>query len=277
MYNEFSNPFKEGVLVSILLELLSAEMSKPLAFGSFAEAWFQYLATVLWLALMVYAFVKHKSLNETRLTHTLFILGWFILGFELYKQVVFTFEAKSYQWYAFPFQFCSVPMYVMIVQRYTHGRLKTALWTFLQTYGLFSGAAVMFYPVSVYTSMIGINIQTMVHHGGLAYAGLLILLNHKISFKAYLDASIVLTGVTILAVLMNTVFNLTGNLASFNMFFLNPRFDSHIPVISLFQDHVSSLSYTVIFILGFMLVGYLMFGLGSAWHKESVELTDSTL
>ncbi|MFH5881307.1 TMEM164 family acyltransferase [Liberiplasma polymorphum] len=255
-----------------ILDLLSYKMSQPVAFSHINESWFQYLATLLWLVFMVYAFIKYKGINEDKLTRIIFSVGLLILTFELYKQIVFTYDAMSFQWYAFPFQFCSTPMYTMVIQRFTRGRIKTALWTYLQTYGFFAGVAVMLYPISVFHPIIGINIQTMVHHGGMAYIGFLLILIHRPSIKAFMDGTIVFICVTILAVIMNSLFNLSGNPSTFNMFFLNPKFDSHIPVISLFQDHVSWITYDLIFLLGFIFIGYIMLMFNYAWHKKALKI-----
>ena len=43
------------------------------------------------------------------------ISGFIMLIFEIYKQVIFTYQVGHYQWYAFPFQFCSTPMYLYII------------------------------------------------------------------------------------------------------------------------------------------------------------------
>ena len=251
-----------------LLDFLSTEMTRPIAYNNIESSWFQYLTLIVWLSLMVYAFLLSKRYHEEKATKAIFYVGLIILGFEVYKQVVFTYEATSYQWYAFPFQFCSTPMYIMIIQRFTCGRTKKALWMYLQTYGFFAGVAVMFYPVAVFHKMIGINIQTMVHHGAMAVVGFYLLLHAKPKIQNFLDASVIFLMLTMIAVIMNGIFNLFNHSASFNMFFLNPKFQSHIPVISLFQAHVSSSLYIVIFMVGFSLIGFIMYLISDMWHKS---------
>jgi hypothetical protein len=52
------------------------------------------------------------------------------------------------------------------------GKVRRALYSFLGTFCLFAGLAVMVYPNDVFTSTLGISIQTMVHHGGMTVLGI---------------------------------------------------------------------------------------------------------
>ena len=254
--------------MTTLLDFLATEMTRPIAYQGLESSWFQYLTLLVWLSLIVYTWYLSKHYHEEKATKAIFYVGLILLAFEIYKQVVFTYEAASFQWYAFPFQFCSTPMYIMIIQRFTRGRTKKALWMYLQTYGFFAGVAVMFYPVAVFHKMIGINIQTMVHHGAMSLVGFYLVLHAKPKIQNFLDASFIFLMLTMIAVIMNGSFNLFNHSASFNMFFLNPKFQSHIPVISLFQAHVSSSIYIVIFIVGFSCIGYFMYLMSNLWHKS---------
>lgn len=251
-----------------LLEWLSYEMHTPSAYGTLNDSWFQYLTTVIWLGFMVYAYVNLRTLDPIKVKRLLFRTSMVLLVFEAYKQIIFTYQAAAYQWYAFPFQFCSVPMYLMIGQKFARGRLQTALWQFLQMYGLFAGFAVVLVPVAIYTSTIGINVQTMVHHGAIAYVGWILLLNHKGTRSMFMDATLVFVGVTVLASAMNTVFNATGNTQTFTMFFLNPRFNSNIPILSLFKDHISPLNYVLLFLLGYAMIAFFIYYLSALYHQK---------
>ena len=82
----------------------------------------------------------------------------------------------DYQWYAFPFQFCSTPMYIGLLAAVVKRKsLHIRLCSYLATYALFAGICVMAYPVTVFIDTVGINIQTMVCHGSMITTGIVLL------------------------------------------------------------------------------------------------------
>ena len=84
--------------------------------GVHSYHWFH----IMWLVLMVIGCFassyflgrKHNKKIDDRF---IFIIGTMLILIEIYKQVFYTLDAGYFQWYAFPFQFCSVPMYVAFV------------------------------------------------------------------------------------------------------------------------------------------------------------------
>ena len=74
-----------------------------------------------------------------------FICGLFMLSGEIWKQLTLTFilGGGQYNWWYFPFQLCSIPMYILLIYpRIRRTALKQALLTFLMCYGLLGGIAV---------------------------------------------------------------------------------------------------------------------------------------
>ena len=100
------------------LYFLQGEMTEPTAFG-----WFH----ILWLVLVVITiFVLYKNkkyYSENQLKKVLGIYGIVALILELLKQLIWTFNYDSitnivtwdYEWYAFPFQLCTTPIFVSII------------------------------------------------------------------------------------------------------------------------------------------------------------------
>ncbi len=73
------------------------------------------------------------------------ICGMLMLFSEIWKQTCLTFFLNhgSYDWRYFPFQLCSIPMYVLLVLPYTKSPfLRRTFLTFLMTFGLLGGIAV---------------------------------------------------------------------------------------------------------------------------------------
>src|SRR3989339_450005 len=189
-----------------LLEFLNGQMNQPQLYGDLSVSWFHYLSLILVILGSVIAITRMKEIPVKKLNLILIIFSGILILFEIYKQLIFSYQASwSYQWYAFPFQFCSTPMYVgLAAGLIKNQKIKEALLSFLATFGLFAGLAVVLYPATVFVSTIGINIQTMVHHGGMAIIGLGLIANHiKLESKSIFKESAVfsiLVGITLLII-----------------------------------------------------------------------------
>ncbi len=253
----------QSVIISIL-EFLNTSMKEPQPYASFSKGWFHYLSLALFVVVTIIIIRSMRHMNKQQLNRFLIGFSVVLLTFEVYKQIIFTYQAGgSYQWYAFPFQFCSTPMYIALIAGFAKNtRIRDSLIAFLGTFGLFAGLAVMLYPETVFITTVGINIQTMVHHGGMAAVGIALLATQiKHSWSSILKGVIVFSILVTIAILMNTVFNTWIEQGTFNMFFINPRFENGIPILSIFQPLVSPLIFDIIYVVGFSLVASLMMGI----------------
>lgn len=248
-----------------ILEFLNANMNRPIPYGPLSQGWFHYLSLALVIVGSIIAISRMKNMSDAKLKKVLLIFAGVLILFEVYKQLIFSYQANwNYQWYAFPFQFCSTPMYIALFAGLTRNKkVFEALKTFLATFGLFAGVAVMLYPMTVFVSTVGINIQTMVHHGGMAIIGLGLLVNQvKLESKSILKASAVFSVLVGIALLMNTAFNMWIHDGTFNMFFINPLFENGLPILGLFQPLVPAPIFLLIYIFGFSLMAYVMLLIG---------------
>ncbi len=219
-----------------------------------------------------------KRLSKT--DWTVFLFGIFLLGIETYKQIFFGTLFTGYQWYLFPFQFCSVPMYVCLVAPWLKNKKrKDAAYAFIAIFGMIAGLAVMAIPTTVYVQRISICIHTMIWHGGMIVIGTYLLARCRIgtSIQQWLQASGVLSMFILIAIVMSMALHLFAPSIGLNPFFLSPWHASPFPVLStLLAKGQSSygifwgwiiylLAYVVVFFVGGLLV-YLTTGIFT--HKS---------
>lgn len=89
------------------------------------------------------------TLTDQDSDRILFSCGVFLSAAELYKQffLFYVIYHQSYDWWFFPFQLCSLPMYFCLLLPFLpSGRIKTTLCTFMQDYGLLGGIAALIVP-----------------------------------------------------------------------------------------------------------------------------------
>ena len=250
-----------------IVYFLSASMETPQMFGI-------WHIVSLTLAVLLAAFMvwKFKDCSDKTLRRVLLVFWVIIVLFELYKQTVFSMQSDGvtakwdYQWYAFPFQFCSTPMYLLPILIFAkEGKVRNAVVAYMATFSLFAGLAVMVYPADVFIGMIGINIQTMVHHGLQFVIGVFLVAHnrHHLNKRFFAWCMIVFSVLASVAltmnVIMHNVFVANGMDETFNMFFISPYYDCTLPILSAIYHLVPYPVFLLIYILGFALVSALVY------------------
>lgn len=240
-----------------ILRIFDTQMTKPTLFG-----WFH----ILWIVLVILGSLglcllhKKKAPNVSGVVLAISVV---VALLEIYKQINYSFSYGNgihfdFQWYAFPFQFCSTPMYVgLLAGIFRKGKLHDALCAYLATFSVFAGVCVTIYPGDVFVGTVGINIQTMICHGSMIVLGVyLFYCGHvKAAFKTLLKAVPVFAVCVALAALMNELANMTGLLEreTFNMFFISPHCAPSLPVYSAVQSAIPFPWCLAVYILAFTL------------------------
>ena len=255
-----------------VLRILDWAMKEPGLFGWYHLMWLGIIA-VYTVGLCLWA--KKATYDQVR--KMVLITAVVVVICEIYKQINFTFGYENgitadYQWYAFPFQFCSTPMYIGLLAGITRkGRVHDAACAYLATFSVFAGACVMIYPGDVFVETIGINIQTMICHGTMISVGAALFASGhvKLEHKTILKAVPVFAVCVAIACVMNEIAHATGllNRESYNMFYFSPYGEPSLPVYSLVQGVVPFPWSLIIYVAGFTAAAYLMLliakGIGS--------------
>ncbi len=247
-----------------LLTFLDSDMTTPVMLG-----WFHILSLLLTGFVTVLLCRVFSSAKEKTVQRIVFYTSVLSIVLELYKQINYTFKVTDgvivadYQWYAFPFQFCSTPMYVGLLAGLLRPcKVRDALYSYLATYGLFAGLCVMVYPAQVFVSTIGINIQTMICHGMMIVVGVYLMYSGavKLDHKTILKALPVFVVNVIIAIILNELAYFTGFVGdeTFNMFFFSPHYAPSLPVYSIVQQYVAYPWSLFIYIAGFTAAGYII-------------------
>lgn len=254
-------------------------------------SWFH----IMWLAIMVIACVlsvlflarKHDKKIDDK-----FILGMgiMLISIEIYKQVFLTLEAGWYQWYQFPFQFCSVPMYVAcIAPLVKNEKIKNSMYLFISSFGFLAGLAVMVYPDTVFsTSYITLLIHTMVWHSSMVVMGVYLIASRKYGrrFKELLPAIMVFAVIVIIAVIANIIAYHTyfkfpdKNIhdESFFLLYISPYYSNPFPILNNIKEiapyPVFLFTYVAVFSLGVALVWAIIMGVRKLFSsKKEIDIT----
>ena len=240
------------------IQILDAKMTEPTLFG-----WFHILWLLITVASAVLLDRYCKEGDSNRIRRVVLWTAIIVIALEIYKQFNYTFSVDGgrivadFQWYAFPFQFCSTPMYFGLLAGLTKkGKVHESLCAYLATYAVFAGAAVMIYPGDVFIETIGINIQTMICHGSMIVVGVCLFVSGyvKTCWKTVLKAMPVFAVTVGMAAIINEIAALSGLLKTeknFNMFFISRHTESTLPIYGTVHEAVPFPLNLVIYILGF--------------------------
>ncbi|HAX50739.1 hypothetical protein [Muricomes intestini] len=162
-----------------------------------------------------------------------FFLGCGILmaASEVWKQWYLTFVLNGgfYQWWFFPFQLCSVPMYVLVIlPRIRNFRARNALLTFLMCYGLLGGIAVFADTSGLQYPSLCLTVHSYLWHIMLITVGVIAGItciiessSHILSWRQSIDGTLIYFLCCLIASLINHLF---GAFGSINMFYINPYY-----------------------------------------------------
>ena len=239
-----------------VLSVLHTAMPEPRLFGPF------HLTFCLLSVITAIVLCRKLPPTERNVRRLLGISAVVCLLLEVYKQIVFTFTVENgqivsdYTWYAFPWQFCSTPIYIgLLAALIKNKRLHHIFCAYLGSFALFAGAAVMVYPATVFIETVGVNFQTMIWHGSMVSIGVYLLHSgYTPSSPGTLRRAIPVFAATVgLACIMNEVvyhFDLADG-EMFNMFYISPHYESILPVYGTIHGSLPFVLSLGIYVLGF--------------------------
>ncbi|MBQ7307826.1 MAG: YwaF family protein [Clostridia bacterium] len=229
---------------------------------------FHIFFLIFTICLTVLLILKFKNSDEKTYKTILFFLWIILVLFEIYKQLVFSFNYDGvtaywdYQWYAFPFQFCSTPMYTLpFIIFIKNKKINIYAEAFLSLYSLFAGLAVMIAPGSVFhTTLIGVAVQTMIHHGFMIVIGSFIISRNidNLNLKYFLKSVITFLILIVVAIILNeTIIFVTTE--TFNMFFISRHFEcTLLSILATIQNNFPYIVFLLVYILCFSLAALII-------------------
>lgn len=252
-----------------LYKALSENIEKPSLYGTF-----HIIAILLTVALTVCVALFFRKAND-RTMRTLVFFAWFIMiFFELGKQLLFSMRmegeivAWAYNWYHFPFQFCSTPFYTLpFVFLLKDCKFRRAIMAYIATFSLFAGFIVMVLPTSVFSTYVFIDVQTMVHHGMQVVlgVGMAVYNRRRLNLPFFASGLITFAGFSAVAMALNVLMPKylaeKGIETVVNMFYISPYYNNDLPVLSTLYPMLPYPVYLIVYFIGFGIAAILMYAI----------------
>lgn len=249
---------------------------RPRAFGSFH---FTFLIGGVLVAILLSYVVLHFSKDRHLAADcVVFVAALVFLILESYKQLYsyFVLTDMVYDFSIFPFQFCSLPLYLCpiapFLPRYGRaGRVKSAIYRFLAFYGTIGGAIVLGYPR--FTNRLSTSVHTMLWHILMIAIGFLLLLTEECGKHDWRELRAP-TGIFLAAYLIGMMLNLTlyplsaHSPAPLNLFYTSPYETNNYILIRDVREAFGWFPSVLIYLGLFIFVGAtLMFGIGFVFQR----------
>ncbi len=226
-------------------------------------------------------FIKNRGRimsDFSKIKRIFFSIGLLLFASELWKQWVLTFILNDgvYDFWYFPFQLCSIPMYLLLVLPLFRNNSHTkVIFTFLMDYSLLSGIFVFFDTSGMRYPLISLTIHSYVWHIVLIMigigSGITLYRFYSSNFASFGKA----TGLFISCAVIAQCLNLSiGSHAQINMFYINPFEPATQTFFSLIYRNWGFGIYMTIY-LGVIILGAFLLHL--LWKKFAIRLLDSIL
>lgn len=246
---------------------LASEWEVPEVFGAF------HILSALAVALVTVFICLEFRDCDAKTYRKIVLAAWIIMVIgEIYRELVYALDVEdgiaswSYAWYQFPFQLCATPLYVFpLVAFLPEGKIRDAVMFYVCTFAFFGGLVVCIYPGDVLSRYIGINFQSMIHHGLQVVIGALTIVYNRRRFvhRHYLYSLSVFAAFATVAMILNVVvyhiFMANGMDNTFNMFFISPYFECTLPILDTIYGVVPYPVFLLIYLLGFSLIAAIIF------------------
>ena len=250
-----------------IVSFIGTTSDVPLAWGAF-----HLIFLAIFGPTAVFICIRMKNASDNTLRRVFLILWIVLIVGEIYREFIMGASVEggavkyTYQWFLFPFQICSAPLYALpLIVFLRDGRVRDAVCAYMMTFSFFGGLAVMFLPTDVLCHIVGVNIQAMVHHGSQVVIGLVLAIRNRERYNLRFFLGAIYSFITVLAIAMTLNLAVHYALASvgrydtFNLFFISPFHDCHLPILSLVRAAAPYPVFLLSYVFGFSLVAAIMF------------------
>ena len=203
-----------------LLQLTALPMTAPPVYGSF-----HLLFTVIGCAAAIAAaWILHRFRSVRASSRIFGITGIILLLGEIYKQLFhFVIIGKgTYDWWVFPFQLCSVPMYLCLFMPLIRSqKIRRVLVTFLLDFGLLGALGTFIDPSGLMHPYLTLTVHGFVWHVILVFLGFYILMSGQadLSLRGFGRTLPLFALCCVLAEIGNYFFHTSGEI---DLFYISP-------------------------------------------------------
>ena len=242
------------------------EMEKPTSYGGF-----HILFTLFLLIIAVSAAWRLRNTKDRGNRIVLGAVGGFLLLAEVYK-ILFHMTVDPYDWQfwgTFPFQLCSVPMYLSLFCAFCKNeKVNKPLYEFMFAVNMFGGIMAFIEPSGIHHGFITLTVHAYIWHMALIFLGLYLYFSRRacMDVRSYRQAVAVYLGSCLVAQSFNLIF--AGKV---NCFYISPYIRSPLAVFKNIYTSCGWVVNMVLLILALIIASAVVYYLGYFLRKRAEE------
>lgn len=208
--------------LKILLELTAVRMLKPPMFGGF-----HIVSALLSVLLPAILSSRFPCRNRRQLIRRLQLCGWILVMMEVYKQLFLcvVVNGMHYDFWFFPFQLCSMAMYLCILLPVLSRSVQDTVLTFLFDFSLPGALLALAVPEDFLREYVSLTLHGFLWHAILVYIALTVYHAGGIDtrWSGYCKAAGLYLFLALCAVGLNTVLTPLASYGGMpDLFYLSP-------------------------------------------------------
>ena len=209
-------------IIEKLMWAVECEMVPPTAYGLF-----HIILIIVGLTLCISLAWICRKFDDKKNKILLLSFAGVLIASEIFKHMFlfYVIEGGAISWGEFPFQMCSMPMYLCPFAVLTKNeRFRRAAYGFMMCFNLLGGFAGVFEPSGVFHEQVFSTVHAIVWHYSLVFLAFYIMFSHRAGRKKedYFDIVKLFILLCFIAFVINTIIGITVG-AEVNMFFVGPN------------------------------------------------------
>ena len=251
---------KEAIPISFFETLIEATawgMEKPKAYGPF-----HLIFTFVGLAVCVFLAYLLRHTGKRGNKAVLLSVGIFLALTEIYKQLFYYYYIgdHTYQWWIFPFQLCSVPMYLCLIAPFLkEGKVQSAMYHFMTTFNPLGGLMAFIEPSGIVHEYWTLTLHAFLWHMMLIFVGFYLIASGRgaKTMRDYRSSVFLFLVLAAMAFIINLIFWVPSD-GDIKMFYVGPA----ISPLAVFEQIATTCGWyvnTPIYLAAVSLGAYLVF------------------
>ncbi len=209
-------------IIEQFMQSIAAEMTPPPAYGTF-----HIILIIVGMTLCISLAWLCRKFDDKKNKILLLTFAGVLIASEIFKQLFlfYVIEDHTICWGEFPFQMCSMPMYLCPIAVFCNNdRVKRAVYGFMMCFNLLGGFAGVFEPSGVFLEQVPLTVHAIAWHYSLVFLAFYIIFSHRAGHtkEDYFDIVKLFVILCFIAFVINTLIGITVG-AEANMFFVGPN------------------------------------------------------
>lgn len=209
-------------IIEQFMQSIAKEMTPPPAYGTF-----HIILIGVGLTLCISLAWLCRKFDDKKNKILLLTFAGVLIASEIFKQLFlfYVIEDHAISWGEFPFQMCSMPMYLCPIAVFCNNeRVERTLYSFMMCFNLLGGFAGVFEPSGVFLEQVPLTVHAIAWHYSLVFLAFYIIFSHRAgrTKQDYFDMVKLFVVLCFIAFVINTLLGITVG-AVVDMFFVGPN------------------------------------------------------